>query len=53
MIASVIKLSKVLAEVPMKVERGLLPPRGDGGRRLSEHSTSVDKLSVPRYSLEL
>ncbi len=53
MIASVIKLSKALAEVSRKVERRLPPPRGGGGRRLSENSSSVDKLSVPRLSLEL
>ncbi len=53
MIASVTKLSKVLAEVPRKAERGLASPREGGGRRLSENSSSVDKLSVARFSLEL
>jgi hypothetical protein len=52
-IASVIKLFKALAEVPRKVERGLPSPRGGGGKRLSENSSSVDKLSAPRFSLEL
>ncbi len=51
--ASVTKLSKALAQVPRKAERGLRAQRGDGGRGLSENSSSVDKLSVPRFSLEL
>ncbi len=53
MIASVIKLFKRLAEVPRKVERGLAFPREGGEGRLSENSFSVDKLSVPHFSLEL
>jgi hypothetical protein len=52
-IASVINLSTALAEVPRKVERGLESPREGGERRLSENSFSVDKLSVPCFSLEL
>jgi hypothetical protein len=33
-IASVTKLSKALAEVLRKVERGLPPPRGGGGKQI-------------------
>jgi hypothetical protein len=52
-IASVIKPSKALAEVPKKVERGLASTRGGGGTRLSENSSSIDKLSVASFALEL
>ncbi len=51
--AGVTKLSMALAQVPMKVERGMPCPRRGGGRRLSENSSSVDKLSVTSFSLEL
>ncbi len=51
--AGVTKLSMALAQVPRKVERGLPSPRRGEGRRLSENSSSLDKLSVPRFSLEL
>ncbi len=51
--AGVTKLFMALAQVLRKVERVLPSPRRGRGSRLSENSSSVDKLSVPRFSLEL
>ncbi len=51
--AGVTKLSMALVQLPRKFERGLPSSRRGGGWRLSKNSSSVDKLSVPRFSLEL